>query len=129
MTSGSSPWSIISWHSRKTATGSPGSPTKSRASTRCMNPGEFAFTRTSSGNDAERSANGQLRRRSLAHASVTHDPISRPGHEPGGGALRPHHDAHVTLGAGMVVENEGRAGARQLLGAVVGCNVAWGIID
>src|SRR6476659_10516987 len=34
-----------------------------------------------------------------------------------------------TLGAGMVVENEGRAGARQLLVAVVGCNLAWGIID
>lgn len=34
-----------------------------------------------------------------------------------------------TLGAGMVIENEGREGARQLLVAVVGCNVAWGIID
>lgn len=34
-----------------------------------------------------------------------------------------------TLGAGMIVEDEGREGARQLLVAVVGCNVAWGIID
>jgi hypothetical protein len=34
-----------------------------------------------------------------------------------------------TLGAGMVIENEGREGARQLLVAVLGCNVAWGIID
>lgn len=34
-----------------------------------------------------------------------------------------------TLGAGMVIENQGRAGARQLLVAVIGCNVAWGIID
>jgi len=34
-----------------------------------------------------------------------------------------------TLGAGILVEDEGREGARQLLIAVVGCNVAWGIID
>jgi VIT1/CCC1 family predicted Fe2+/Mn2+ transporter len=34
-----------------------------------------------------------------------------------------------TLGAGIMVEDEGREGARQLLIAVVGCNVAWGIID
>jgi len=34
-----------------------------------------------------------------------------------------------TLGAGIVIEDEGREGARQLLVAVVGCNVAWGIID
>jgi len=34
-----------------------------------------------------------------------------------------------TLGAGLVIEDEGREGARQLLVAVVGCNVAWGIID
>src|SRR6476646_9759437 len=34
-----------------------------------------------------------------------------------------------TLGAGIVIENEGREGARQLLVAVVGCNVAWGVID
>ena len=34
-----------------------------------------------------------------------------------------------TLGAGIVIEDEGREGARQLLIAVVGCNVAWGIID
>ena len=34
-----------------------------------------------------------------------------------------------TLGAGIVIEDEGQEGARQLLIAVVGCNVAWGIID
>src|SRR4249919_1820751 len=34
-----------------------------------------------------------------------------------------------TLGAGILIEDEGREGARQLLIAVVGCNVAWGIID
>jgi VIT family protein len=34
-----------------------------------------------------------------------------------------------TLGAGMIIEDEGRAGARELLIAVIGCNVAWGIID
>jgi hypothetical protein len=34
-----------------------------------------------------------------------------------------------TLGAGLIIEDEGRAGARELLIAVVGCNIAWGIID
>lgn len=34
-----------------------------------------------------------------------------------------------TLGAGIVIEDEGREGARQLLIAVVGCNIAWGVID
>jgi len=34
-----------------------------------------------------------------------------------------------TLGAGLMIEAEGREGARQLLIATVGCNVAWGIID
>jgi VIT family len=34
-----------------------------------------------------------------------------------------------TLGAGIMIEDEGREGARQLLIAVIGCNVAWGIID
>jgi hypothetical protein len=34
-----------------------------------------------------------------------------------------------TLGAGLLIEDEGREGARQLLIAVIGCNVAWGIID
>jgi hypothetical protein len=34
-----------------------------------------------------------------------------------------------TLGAGIIIEDEGREGARQLLIAVVGCNIAWGIID
>jgi VIT1/CCC1 family predicted Fe2+/Mn2+ transporter len=34
-----------------------------------------------------------------------------------------------TLGAGIIIEDEGREGARQLLIAVIGCNVAWGIID
>src|SRR5688572_14234918 len=34
-----------------------------------------------------------------------------------------------TLAAGVVMQEEGRAGARELLIAVLGCNVAWGIID
>ena len=34
-----------------------------------------------------------------------------------------------TLGAGVVVQDEGREGARQLLVAALGCNIAWGIID
>jgi hypothetical protein len=34
-----------------------------------------------------------------------------------------------TLGAGIIIEEQGRAGARELLIAVIGCNIAWGIID
>src|SRR5262245_37007590 len=34
-----------------------------------------------------------------------------------------------TLGAGIIMEEEGREGARQLLIAVIGCNIAWGVID
>src|SRR5512134_175741 len=34
-----------------------------------------------------------------------------------------------TLGAGIIIEEEGREGARQLLIAFIGCNIAWGIID
>jgi hypothetical protein len=34
-----------------------------------------------------------------------------------------------TLGAGLIIEDEGREGARQLLIAVIGCNIAWGVID
>lgn len=34
-----------------------------------------------------------------------------------------------TLGAGLVIEEEGRAGAREMLIAILGCNLAWGIID
>ena len=34
-----------------------------------------------------------------------------------------------TLGAGIIIEDEGREGARQLLIAFIGCNIAWGIID
>lgn len=34
-----------------------------------------------------------------------------------------------TLGAGVVITEEGREGVRQLLIATIGCNVAWGIID
>ena len=34
-----------------------------------------------------------------------------------------------TLGAGIIIEDEGREGARQLLIAIIGCNLAWGIID
>jgi hypothetical protein len=34
-----------------------------------------------------------------------------------------------TLGAGIIIEDEGREGARELLIAVIGCNLAWGVID
>jgi hypothetical protein len=34
-----------------------------------------------------------------------------------------------TLGAGIIIEDEGREGARELLIAVIGCNIAWGVID
>ncbi len=34
-----------------------------------------------------------------------------------------------TLGAGLIIQDEGREGARQLLIALIGCNIAWGIID
>ena len=34
-----------------------------------------------------------------------------------------------TLGAGIIIQDEGREGTRQLLIAVLGCNIAWGIID
>jgi len=34
-----------------------------------------------------------------------------------------------TLGAGLIIEEEGREGARQLLIATIGCNLAWGLID
>jgi hypothetical protein len=34
-----------------------------------------------------------------------------------------------TLGAGIIIEEEGREGARQLLIALIGCNIAWGAID
>ena len=34
-----------------------------------------------------------------------------------------------TLSAGIIIQDEGREGARQLLIAVLGCNIAWGIID
>jgi len=34
-----------------------------------------------------------------------------------------------TLGAGLMLQEEGREGARQLLAATLGCNIAWGIID
>jgi len=34
-----------------------------------------------------------------------------------------------TLGAGLMLEEEGAEGARQLLIATIGCNVAWGLID
>ncbi len=34
-----------------------------------------------------------------------------------------------TLGAGMLLHEEGREGARELLVATIGCNLAWGIID
>jgi hypothetical protein len=34
-----------------------------------------------------------------------------------------------TLGAGLVIDEEGRAGAREMLIGILGCNLAWGIID
>jgi VIT1/CCC1 family predicted Fe2+/Mn2+ transporter len=34
-----------------------------------------------------------------------------------------------TLGAGIIMEEEGREGAHELLIALVGCNIAWGVID
>jgi VIT1/CCC1 family predicted Fe2+/Mn2+ transporter len=34
-----------------------------------------------------------------------------------------------TLAAGMAIEEEGREGARQMLIGILGCNLAWGIID
>src|SRR5574339_1145035 len=34
-----------------------------------------------------------------------------------------------TLGAGLVIEEEGREGAREMLIGILGCNLAWGIID
>jgi hypothetical protein len=34
-----------------------------------------------------------------------------------------------TLGAGVIMQEEGRAGARELLIATIGCNIAWGMID
>ena len=34
-----------------------------------------------------------------------------------------------TLGAGLIMQEEGRAGARELLIATIGCNIAWGLID
>jgi hypothetical protein len=34
-----------------------------------------------------------------------------------------------TLGASLVIEEEGREGARAMLIGIIGCNVAWGIID
>lgn len=34
-----------------------------------------------------------------------------------------------TLGAGVIMQEEGRQGARDLLIATIGCNIAWGVID
>jgi VIT1/CCC1 family predicted Fe2+/Mn2+ transporter len=34
-----------------------------------------------------------------------------------------------TLGAGLTLQEEGREGARELLIATFGCNIAWGVID
>src|SRR5205085_4078099 len=34
-----------------------------------------------------------------------------------------------TLGAGIIIDEEGREGARELLVALIGCNIAWGVID
>jgi hypothetical protein len=34
-----------------------------------------------------------------------------------------------TLGADLIIQEEGREGTRQMLIAILGCNLAWGIID
>jgi len=34
-----------------------------------------------------------------------------------------------TLAAGIVIQEEGRAGAREMLLGILGCNLAWGVID
>jgi hypothetical protein len=34
-----------------------------------------------------------------------------------------------TLGAGLVIQEEGREGAKAMLIGILGCNLAWGIID
>ena len=34
-----------------------------------------------------------------------------------------------TLAAGIVIEEEGREGAREMLVGILGCNLAWGVID
>jgi hypothetical protein len=34
-----------------------------------------------------------------------------------------------TLGAGLVIQEEGREGARAMLIGILGCNLAWGVID
>jgi hypothetical protein len=34
-----------------------------------------------------------------------------------------------TLGAGLVIDAQGRDGARQMLIGILGCNLAWGLID
>lgn len=34
-----------------------------------------------------------------------------------------------TLAAGIVIQEEGRQGAREMLIGILGCNLAWGIID
>ena len=34
-----------------------------------------------------------------------------------------------TLGAGIIIDEEGREGVRELLIAIIGCNIAWGLID
>ncbi|MCU0975221.1 MAG: VIT1/CCC1 transporter family protein [Steroidobacteraceae bacterium] len=34
-----------------------------------------------------------------------------------------------TLGAGLMLQEEGAEGARELLIATIGCNIAWGVID
>ena len=34
-----------------------------------------------------------------------------------------------TLGADLVIDAQGREGARQMLIGILGCNLAWGLID
>jgi hypothetical protein len=63
------------------------------------------------------------RRSSLVHRFV--DPVTSLGEILFGLIMT----LTFTLGAGIIIEEEGREGARQLLIAVIGCNIAWGIID
>ena len=34
-----------------------------------------------------------------------------------------------TLAAGIVIQEEGREGAREMLIGILGCNLAWGLVD
>lgn len=67
--------------------------------------------------------NVQVQRPSLVHRFV--DPATSLGEILFGLIMT----LTFTLGAGIIIEDEGREGARELLIAVIGCNIAWGVID